>query len=320
MPPSGTTGKSSSKTGARGPTGPSGEARSSPAGNKGGAPGATSRTSSSGMKSGPGSTGGSKTPGGSSGSRGGSSGNSSVSNMRSGPGSTGGSKTPASKPTTSGTMKSGPGSTGGPTVAKQKSGFERFSERYPGGVEDMPVVAIPPPVPGGFGPAGAAIGSTVANAQRYVGNLLGAAKNTAAAQKRAADMAQVAANIDKARKAEAAALGKTINTNKIKYRMPEQSLAQARAARDTPLVERALNRVDDAIDYTTSRAGLGTGPRARAEFSGAMGAGTQIASDITTPRSRNNPSEPRVTSGGKTDFGGYRGGGLAKSRRSYKIK
>lgn len=45
MPPRGTTGRSSSSTGARGPTGPKGQARSSPAGNKGGRAGSVSRTS-----------------------------------------------------------------------------------------------------------------------------------------------------------------------------------------------------------------------------------------------------------------------------------
>ena len=46
MPPRGTTGRSSSSTGARGPTGPKGQARSSPAGMAGGKAGAVSRTSS----------------------------------------------------------------------------------------------------------------------------------------------------------------------------------------------------------------------------------------------------------------------------------
>lgn len=46
MPPNGTTGKSSSKTGARGPTGPQGQARTSPAGPGGGKAGSVSRTSS----------------------------------------------------------------------------------------------------------------------------------------------------------------------------------------------------------------------------------------------------------------------------------
>lgn len=45
MPPRGTTGRSSSSTGARGPTGPKGQARSSPAGNRSGAPGSVTRGS-----------------------------------------------------------------------------------------------------------------------------------------------------------------------------------------------------------------------------------------------------------------------------------
>ena len=51
MPPGGTTGKSSSKTGARGPTGPQGQARTSPAGSAGGKAGSVSRTSTAGGKS-----------------------------------------------------------------------------------------------------------------------------------------------------------------------------------------------------------------------------------------------------------------------------
>lgn len=209
----------------------------------------------------------------------------------------------------------------------------------------MPVKAISPPVPGGFGPAGSAIGSAIANAQRYVGNLLGAGKKAFDAQKYAKEMSQVASNLDKVRKSQAGAL-----PGKIAYRIPERTLAQTRAAANVPLSQRVLDKVDDTIDYATSRVGLGTGPVARAHASGAIGAGTEAGMAVNRPNfgfdSGRTPTKAEtapkpagqrdngVASGktdrgrlstnasqkGKSDFGGYRGGGLAKSKRSYRVR
>lgn len=259
MPPSGTTGKSSSKTGARGPTGPSGEARSSPAGNKGGAPGSSTRTASSGgMKSGPGSTGGSKTPGGSSGARnGGGSGNSSVSTGPRGP--TG----PKGEPRT--------------TPAKGKAGFNlspttgtSFRERSKQlGAPDA-VESYNPNAPMGLNKVAGAAGMVRDRLAR------GAELMAESVRQRINPVARNDFNQYVSRSLPNASLSGSLRGDNTLVSMPNTDPSSVR-------------------------------PRPGPRPSVASGKG-DLGGAGTTP------------AGGKGDLGGYRGGGLATSRRSYKIK
>ena len=298
MPPSGTTGKSSSKTGARGPTGPSGEARSSPAGNRGGAPGATSRTSSGGMKSGPGSTGGSKTPGGS---RGGGSGNSSISNMRSGPGSTGGRKTPSSSKATPArpTGPRGPTGPGGERRAFIKDSYTGVGERFgppSNDIQDIRKMQGPRTPP------------TIREIERdYSRELNDLSKKwrredlgtvAGAMSRTGAEYGMRRADIDKQWQKADAAFGREYS---IKDGNRDRSLEPTR---DTAPFRQEVSKM---VPNTTLPSRQDIGERAMSAYSQARNAYGDALYGPKTP-------------GGKSDFGGYRGGGLATSRRSYKIK
>lgn len=110
-----------------------------------------------------------------------------------------------------------------------------------------------------------------------------------------------------------------------------ESLAAARG-RQTPFTgEKAFNRLEGAIDAVTNRMGHGTGEVARAKAvsqlsaSHGLGRSAYEAADAYDRRSRADvKAEKAERARGKTDFGGYRAGGLVKSknqsRKTFKNK
>lgn len=241
MPPSGTTGKSSSKTGARGPTGPKGEARTSPAGSGGGKPGSVSRTSS-----------GARGPTG-----------------------------PKGQARTSPAGGKAGSTSRAPT--REKSSFERFQERYPGGLRSMPVVSIPPPTPGGFGPAGSAISGAVTRVRDVAGRLLGAERRAAEALKQREAIERMAPMLERMKQSEAIRLGKPSIPGKLPDTMPPPSFRQmaeaskpVRGASTWRAINRRINDVTDSFGY-------GTGKMARAKTAATIG-GLQESSRAAAER------------------------------------
>lgn len=168
-----------------------------------------------------------------------------------------------------------------------------------------------------------AIAPAVRAAAPYVSSALGRAPAVMSAEQ----AARIKSATDAYQKAAAAAGRKpgelAVDYNRIRNM---ESLAAARG-RQTPITgEKVYNKVQDAIDATTSRLGLGVGETARAKAVSGLSAGHGVAQGTleagdrigNSIRDRQNAAERAERERGKTDFGGYRKGGPV--RRTFKDK
>lgn len=186
---------------------------------------------------------------------------------------------------------------GGTLAPKQKTQFERFKDRYPRGLKDMDVRSIPAPMPGGFGPAGNVVARGLTGARSFVGNMFGAGKRVAEAQKRISDLKKMEPALERLKQSEAIRMGKPSVAAKLPDKLPPMKLSQIREANKPIRGYKTWEKVEDTIDKITEGAGFGTGPMARLKAAAVTGVPGQAAYEAV-----------------KSYRDGYRKGGAVKTR------
>lgn len=220
---------------------------------------------------------------------------------RTSPAGSGGGKAGSVSRTSSG-ARGGKAGSASRNPTKEKSSFERFQERYPGGRQSMPVVSIPPPTPGGFGPGGSAISGAVARAKNVAGRLFGAEKRAAEAAKQLEKVERMVPRLERMKQSEAVRLGKPSVSPRLPSAMPPQSFRQMAEASKPVRGASTWRAVNRRINDVTENFGYGTGKMARAKTAATIG-GLQESSRAAADR---------ALFGDQKDM--YKGGGLVTKK------
>jgi hypothetical protein len=178
------------------------------------------------------------------------------------------------------------GGRAGAVSRSSKSSFDRFQDRYPGGLKSMPVRSIPPPMPGGLGPAGNVLRGAAASARGVLGRVTG---STAAAANKAKQVAKIEKQIprlERMKQSEAVRLGKPSQPGKIQYKRPQRTLSEIRQLEKPFRGYKTFSRIERGIDEVTDALGFGTGTVARAKAAATI-AGSQEVGRAATERAMN---------------------------------
>lgn len=193
--------------------------------------------------------------------------------------------------------------------------------------EQVPYFApgVGPMVGSAFKLAAPAVGAVA----RGVSSMFSPAARSAAQSQKVAEALKAVEAYQKAAAARGQVPGSmAVDYNKVRNM---ESLAAARGRLKPFTGEKTFNRLQDSIDAVTSRMGHGTGEVARAKAvsqlsaSHGLGRSAYEAANAYDRRSRADvEAEKAERARGKTDFGGYRAGGLVKSknqpRKTFKKK
>ena len=219
------------------------------------------------------------------------------------------------------------GGKAGSVTRTSKSEFQRFQERYPGGIRSMNVKDIPSPMPGGFGPAGNALKGALSGARGLVGRLTGESAASARKVKQLSNIEKRLPQLERMKQSEAVRLGKPSNPGKLPSKLPPMSLKQIREANKPFPGYKTWSRVEGTIDKITDALGYGTGPVARAKAAAVSGVpvqaayeGVKWARDGGIDKAKEAYSSARETFGNalysERPSGGYRRGGVVKKKNT----